>query len=138
MKHWFRTIAAAAALAALPAMAAAQDYPNKPVRVIVPTNAGGSVDSVARVIQRYLEEGKVYLNDDDIMEDILSHLGVYDKNENVPVLDAAARENQAEVHGQQRASFKNYSEVELGLKDTQAVREAERCLRCYRVAMMAV
>ncbi|WP_027715286.1 FAD-dependent oxidoreductase [Desulfuromonas sp. TF] len=98
----------------------------------------GSGHRAARVIQRYLEEGQVYLSDDDIMEDILSHLGVYDKNEEVPVLDAAARENQAEIHGRQRASFKNYSEVELGLKDSQAVREAERCLRCYRVAMMAV
>jgi formate dehydrogenase beta subunit len=42
------------------------------------------------------------------------------------------------VHGRERASFRNYSEVELGFTDRQAVREAERCLRCYRVAMVAV
>jgi tripartite-type tricarboxylate transporter receptor subunit TctC len=52
-----KSIAGAVALtfAAVGAVSA-QDYPSKPVRVIVPTNAGGSVDSVARVIQRYVEE----------------------------------------------------------------------------------
>ncbi len=98
----------------------------------------GSGHRAARVIQRWLEEGKTYLSDDEILEDILSHLGVYDKNEKVQVLDAASREHQAEIHGQERASYKNYTEVELGFKDSQAVREAERCLRCYRVAMIAV
>ena len=29
-------------------------------------------------------------------------------------------------------------EVELGFKDSEAVQEAERCLRCYRVSMIAV
>ncbi|PLX84265.1 MAG: dihydropyrimidine dehydrogenase subunit A [Desulfuromonas sp.] len=98
----------------------------------------GNGHRAAKVIQRWLEEGKAYLDDDDIMEDLLSHLEVYDKNEQVPWLDSAARENQAEIHGAERASEGNYSEVELGFKDSQAVREAERCLRCYRVAMMAV
>jgi len=28
--------------------------------------------------------------------------------------------------------------VELGFTESQAIREAERCLRCYRVAMVAV
>lgn len=51
----FKTMLAAAALVALPALAQAEDYPNKPVRAIVPTNAGGSVDSVARIIQRYAD-----------------------------------------------------------------------------------
>lgn len=55
MRDWIRPLAALA-LAALPALAFAQDYPSKPVRVIVPTNAGGSVDSVARIIQRYADE----------------------------------------------------------------------------------
>jgi formate dehydrogenase (NADP+) beta subunit len=98
----------------------------------------GSGHRAAKVIERYLEEGKVYLSDDDLMEDILTYLGVYDKNEKVECLDSAAREHQSELHGPERASYKNYSEVELGLRESQAVREAERCLRCYRMAMMAV
>jgi formate dehydrogenase beta subunit len=98
----------------------------------------GSGHRGAKVIQRWLEEGKAYLTDDEYMEDILNYMGVYDKNESVPWLDSAPREHQTEVHGKERASYKNYSEVELGFTNSQAVREAERCLRCYRVAMVAV
>ncbi|HEY5674746.1 MAG TPA: FAD-dependent oxidoreductase [Malonomonas sp.] len=98
----------------------------------------GNAHRAAKVIQRYLEEGQAYLTDDDFHEDILSHLGVYDKNEEVPWLDAVARFNQHEIHGKERASKGNYNEVELGFSDSEAVQEAERCLRCYRVSMIAV
>jgi formate dehydrogenase beta subunit len=98
----------------------------------------GSGHRAAKVIQRWLDEGKVYLTDDERMEDILMYLGVYDKNEQVPWLAAGHRAHQAEVHGKERASYKNYCEVELGFSDSQAVKEAERCLRCYRVAMAAI
>ncbi|MFA7534887.1 MAG: FAD-dependent oxidoreductase [Desulfuromonadales bacterium] len=98
----------------------------------------GSGHRAAHVIQRWLEEGKAYLSEADILDDILSYLGVYDKNEQVPVLDAAKREHQAEIHGRERASRNNYCEVELGFEKSQAVAEAERCLRCYRVAMIAL
>ncbi|HEU0265878.1 MAG TPA: FAD-dependent oxidoreductase [Geobacterales bacterium] len=98
----------------------------------------GSGHRAARVIERWLEEGKAYLSEDDLFEDILTNLSVYDKDEKVAWLDSAHREHQAEVHGRERASFKNYQEVELGFTQSQAVREAERCLRCYRMAMIAV
>jgi formate dehydrogenase beta subunit len=98
----------------------------------------GSGHRAAKVIQRWLDEGKVYLTDDERMEDILMYLGVYDKNEQVPWLATGHRAHQAEVHGKARASYKNYCEVELGFSDSQAVKEAERCLRCYRVAMAAI
>jgi formate dehydrogenase beta subunit len=98
----------------------------------------GSGHRAAKVIQRWLEEGKAYLTDDEYMEDILNYLGVYDKNEQVPWVAAGHRAHQAEVHGKERASYKNYQEVELGFTESEAVREAERCLRCYRVAMVAI
>ncbi|UPU35392.1 FAD-dependent oxidoreductase [Geomonas paludis] len=98
----------------------------------------GNGHRAAKVIQRYLEGKGVELTDDERMEDILTYFGVYDKNEDVQWLDSASREHQKEVHGKERASFKNYCEVELGYANSQAVREAERCLRCYRVAMVAV
>ena len=98
----------------------------------------GNAHRAARVIQRWLEEGKAYLTDDEFMEDILTNLGVYDKNEQVPWLDSSHRAHQAEIHGRERASKGNYQEVELGFANRSAVTEAERCLRCYRMAMVAV
>ena len=98
----------------------------------------GNAHRAARVIQRWLEEGNAYLTDEDFHEDILSSLGVYDKNEEVPWLDAVQRFNQHEIHGKERASAGNYNEVELGFSDSEAVMEAERCLRCYRVSMIAI
>ncbi|MBN1958711.1 MAG: FAD-dependent oxidoreductase [Desulfuromonadales bacterium] len=98
----------------------------------------GNAHRSAKVIQRWFEEGEAYLTDEDFHEDILSHLGVYDKNEQVPWLDAVQRFNQKEIHGKERASKGNYNEVELGFSDSDAIIEAERCLRCYRVSMIAV
>lgn len=54
MRTWIKPFAFAA-LALAPAAGLAQDFPTKPVRAIVPTNAGGSVDSVARIVQRYVD-----------------------------------------------------------------------------------
>ena len=50
-----RTVCAVAALAAA-LSAQAQDYPSKPVRVIVPWAAGGSTDSIGRIIGAKLGE----------------------------------------------------------------------------------
>jgi len=40
----------------LPAMAAAQDFPNKPIRLIVPFPPGGPNDIIARVIGQRMSE----------------------------------------------------------------------------------
>lgn len=98
----------------------------------------GNAHRAARVIQRWLEEGEAYLTDEDFHADILSNLGVYDKDEEVAWLDAVRRFDQNEIHGKERASKGNYNEVELGFSNSEAVMEAERCLRCYRVSMIAV
>ena len=65
--------------------------------------------------------------------DIVNQLGVFDDKENVGILGGLHREHQPKVDGAERA--KNYDEIELAMPESQAVREAERCLRCYRVAM---
>lgn len=98
----------------------------------------GNAHRAALVIQRWLEEGKAYLSEQDIFDDLLTYLGVYDKGEQVPWLDSADRANQKEVHGKARAAKGNYREVELGFADSTAQAEADRCLRCYRMAMVAV
>jgi formate dehydrogenase beta subunit len=98
----------------------------------------GNAHRAANVIARYLDEGKAYLTDQEIFEDLLTYLGVYDKNESVAWLDSADRAGQKEVHGKARASKGNYCEVELGFSDSTAQAEADRCLRCYRMAMVAL
>jgi formate dehydrogenase beta subunit len=98
----------------------------------------GNAHRAAAVIQRWLEEGKAYLSAEEIFEDLLTYLGVYDKDEKVAWLDSADRAHQKEVHGKERASLNNYNEVELGFSDTTAQAEADRCLRCYRMAMVAL
>ncbi len=52
-------IAALAATLSLPISAHAGSYPEKPIRIIVPTNAGGSMDSIGRIFQRTFEEKKI-------------------------------------------------------------------------------
>jgi formate dehydrogenase beta subunit len=98
----------------------------------------GNAHRAANVIQRYLEEGKTYLSEQEIFDDLLTYLGVYDKDEQVPWLDSAARVHQQEIHGKERAAKGNYGEVELGFSDSKAQAEADRCLRCYRMAMVAL
>jgi formate dehydrogenase beta subunit len=90
----------------------------------------------ARAMHRYLSEGKAYLDDEDAMEDIVNNFGAFDPNENVGIIGHLHREHQPKINGAERA--KNYDELELAMPESQAVREAERCLRCYRVAMVAV
>jgi formate dehydrogenase beta subunit len=90
----------------------------------------------ARVMHRWLTEGQAYLDQEDAMEDIINKLEIFDPRENVGILGGLHREHQPKVNGAERA--KNYDEIELAMPESQGVREAERCLRCYRVAMVAV
>jgi tripartite-type tricarboxylate transporter receptor subunit TctC len=55
MKRLIASLACGLALSAGLATTALAEYPERPIRVIVPTDAGGSVDAIARVIQRHVE-----------------------------------------------------------------------------------
>jgi len=50
-------LAGGAALAALPSLATAQNYPSRPVRLIVPAPPGGTTDRLARVVGQRMGEG---------------------------------------------------------------------------------
>lgn len=98
-------------------------------------NAVGQAKRGASVISRYLESGEVSLTDDEIMEDHLKKLKVYDKNEKVTGWLPGLPREQSEVLD---AAFRrtNSAEVNLGFTQEQALAEADRCMRCYYIAMV--
>ena len=49
-----RLLSAAILLAMQPLAALASDYPNKPIRIVVPYAAGGSTDTLARIVAERL------------------------------------------------------------------------------------
>jgi hypothetical protein len=55
-RHFLRTTIAAAVLPAVPPIAAAQAYPNRPIRILVGFPAGGVNDIYARLFARWLSE----------------------------------------------------------------------------------
>ncbi len=58
MNLFLRLLALAVAIGATPLAAHAQNYPSKPVRVIVPYPPGGGTDVLARVLTTQLSQGK--------------------------------------------------------------------------------
>ena len=51
-----RIAAIALCLIALPHLAKAQSYPSKPIRFIVPFQAGSAPDAIARVVSQHMQQ----------------------------------------------------------------------------------
>jgi len=117
-----------------PGLFAAGDCEYGPMTIV---NAVGQARRAASVISRYIYDGKVSLTDDEIMEDHLNKLKVYDKNEKItgwmPGLPRAVSEK---LGVDERKT--NNKEVNLGFTGEEAIAEAERCMRCYYISMVAV
>lgn len=117
-----------------PGLFAAGDCEYGPMTIV---NAVGQAKRAASVISRYIYDKKVSLTDDEIMEDHLGKLKVYDKNEKItgwmPGLPRAVSEK---LGVDERKT--NNKEVNLGFTGDEAIAEAERCMRCYYISMVAV
>ena len=113
---------------------AAGDCEYGPMTIV---NAVGQARRAASVISRYIYDGKCTLLDDEIMEDHLNKLRVYDKKESVTGwMPNIPREVSEKLSTDERKT--NQKEVNLGFTGQEAISEAERCMRCYYISMVAV
>ncbi len=117
-----------------PGIFAAGDCEYGPMTIV---NAVGQAKRAASVMSRYVHDKKVSLLDEEIMEDHLRALKVYDKKEKVTGWIAGLpREVSEKLPVEERKHSQD--EVNLGFTHEQAVNEASRCMRCYYIAMVAV
>ncbi len=113
---------------------AAGDCEYGPMTIV---NAVGQARRAASVISRYIYDGKCTLLDDEIMEDHLAKLKVYDKNEKITGwMPGIPRAVSQKLETDERKD--NQKEVNLGFTGEEAISEAERCMRCYYISMVAV
>ncbi len=99
-------------------------------------NAVGQAKRAASVISRYVQTGEIILTDDEIMEDHLRKLRVYNKKEPIRGwLNGLKRETSEKLLVDERRD--NNREVNYGFTQEEAIAEAERCMRCYYIAMVA-
>jgi len=113
---------------------AAGDCEYGPMTIV---NAVGQAKRAASVISRYVHTGKLTITDDEIMEDHLNRLKVYDKKETISGwMKGVPREVSEKLDVDIRKS--NQEEVNFGFTTKQALDEANRCMRCYYIAMMVV
>jgi len=90
----------------------------------------------ARFIDQYLEQGLCGAGPHEALENLVRLLGVYDPNEEFPFSGLAERKEPCVLHPEERV--RGFDEVESGLEPAQARAEADRCLRCYRIAVAAL
>ena len=113
---------------------AAGDCEYGPMTIV---NAVGQARRAASVISRYIYDGKCSLTDDEIMEDHLARLRVYDKNEKITGWMPGLPRAESEKLGVDERRTNN-KEVNLGFTGEEAIAESERCMRCYYISMVAV
>ena len=113
---------------------AAGDAEYGPMTIV---NAVGQAKRAASVISRYVYSGEITLTDDEIMEDHLRELKVYDKKEKVKGwMPGLVREVSQKLEPDERRD--NNREVNYGFTHQEAQDEADRCMRCYYLATVAV
>jgi formate dehydrogenase beta subunit len=99
-------------------------------------NAVGQAKRASSVMSRYIQTGEITLTNEEIMEDHLHKLHVYDKKEKVTGWLPGLPRNESEKLGVDIRKDNN-KEVNLGFTQEEASSEAERCMRCYYIAMVA-
>lgn len=87
----------------------------------------------ARHIAEYIEKGDCQASAPEILQTLVNHSGVFEPDEAFPFDGITERAEPAVLPPETRIA--DFSEVEGCLSLSEAVAEADRCLRCYRVAV---
>ena len=117
-----------------PGIFASGDCEYGPMTIV---NAVGQAKRAASVMSRYIQNGgEITLTDDEIMEDHLRRMKVYNKKEKITGWLPGLPRQESEVLDVDVRKFNNM-EVNLGFTQEQALSEADRCMRCYYIAMVA-
>ncbi len=90
----------------------------------------------ARFIAQYIEKGHCRPEDRDYLEGLIENIGVYDPAEPMPIVGGVSRVRPR--HLDPKARIDSFQEVEQGLDIPGALKEAARCLRCYRIGLLAL
>lgn len=87
-------------------------------------------------IEQYLQGKPLELPLQRRMEKFFQAFSNYNKEEKVDSVKGLSKSEMAAMPIDTR--IHNFEEVELGFTPAEAIRDANRCLRCYRVALMAI
>jgi len=90
----------------------------------------------AFTIDRLLKGFSPEVGNDDYFDQLFKTLKVYDPKEIIKVSELRDRIQVRKLPPEKRTS--SFDEVEQGFSVQEAVAEAERCLRCYRVVTVAI
>jgi formate dehydrogenase beta subunit len=96
--------------------------------------AGGR--KAARSIDRLINQKPINYTKEDHFDQLFRTFKVYDPQEDIGIPDRRPRKHLAMLPPETRK--KTFDEVEKGFTNPEAIAEASRCLRCYRVATVAV
>jgi formate dehydrogenase beta subunit len=89
----------------------------------------------AKYIVQYLEKGECQPDVPDYMEKLIEHIGVFNYREKMPYKGNDPRMQIKAIEPEER--IKSFEEVESAYNTAEAIQEASRCLRCYRIGMVA-
>jgi formate dehydrogenase beta subunit len=98
--------------------------------------ATGTGKAAAEKIDLFLGGGKVEASEEERFRSLFAAIGVYDKNERIGAIGGLRKPVLPMLAPEERK--KTFAEVEQGLRIDEAVVEAARCLRCYRIGMIAL
>lgn len=98
--------------------------------------ATGAGKRAAEKIDLYLTGGSVEPSIEESFRTLFSHVKVYNREERLAVIGGTKKAQLSMLDPEARK--RTYDEVEAGYKINEALGEAARCLRCYRIGMIAL